>query len=81
MQIKARVGINNGSYDDWKLFYDSYKVVRDKYIADEKVLRVSDNEASVMFKIRDLSGLTSLSKSQFVLDGEARLGIEVTLVQ
>jgi len=44
-------------------------------------LRVSDNEASVMFEVRDLSGLTSLSKSQFVLDGEARLGIEVTIVQ
>jgi hypothetical protein len=81
MQINARVHIKNGSYDDWQLFYDSYKVVRNKYIADEKVLRVSDNEASVMFEVRDLSGLTSLSKSQFVLDGEARLGIEVTIVQ
>jgi len=81
MQINARVAIKNGSYDDWKLFYDSYKLVRDKYIADERVLRVSDNEASVIFEIRDISGLTELSKSQFVLDGEARLGIEVTIIQ
>lgn len=81
MKLQASVRINEGSFEDWKIFYDSYQVVRNRYVAEETVEKVAPNEALVEFKVTDLAGLTELSASQFVQDGENRMGVQVTIVQ
>ena len=81
MELRASVKINEGNFDDWKVFYDSYKIVRHRYVSDESVNKIASNEAFVEFKVTDLDGLTELSASQFVQDGENRLGVQVTIVE
>jgi len=81
MELRASVKINEGHFDDWKVFYDSYQIVRHRYVSDESVKKITSNEAFVEFKVTDLDGLTELSASQFVQDGENRLGVQVTIVE
>lgn len=81
MELRASVKINEGNFDDWKVFYDSYQIVRHRYISEESVKKITSNEAFVEFNVTDLDGLTELSASQFVQDGENRLGVQVTIVE
>jgi len=81
MELRASVKINEGNFDDWKVFYDSYQIVRHRYVSDESVKKITSNEAFVEFNVTDLDGLTELSASQFVQDGENRLGVQVTIVE
>ena len=81
MELRASVKINEGNFDDWKVFYDSYQIVRHRYVSEESVKKVTSNEAFVEFNVTDLDGLTELSASQFVQDGENRLGVQVTIVE
>ena len=81
MELRASVKINEGNFDEWKVFYDSYQIVRHRYVTEESVNKVASNEAFVEFKVTDLDGLTELSASQFVKDGENRLGVQVTIVE
>jgi len=81
MELRASVKINEGNFDDWKVFYDSYQIVRHRYVSEESVKKITSNEAFVEFKVTDLDGLTELSASQFVQDGENRLGVQVTIVE
>jgi hypothetical protein len=81
MELRASVKINEGNFDDWKLFYDSYQIVRHRYVSEESVKKITSNEAFVKFNVTDLDGLTELSASQFVQDGENRLGVQVTIVE
>lgn len=81
MELRASVKINEGNFDDWKVFYDSYQIVRHRYVSEESVKKITSNEAFVEFNVTDLNGLTELSASQFVQDGENRLGVQVTIVE
>ena len=81
MELRASVKINEGNFDDWKIFYDSYQIVRHQYVSEESVKKITSNEAFVEFNVTDLDGLTELSASQFVQDGENRLGVQVTIVE
>jgi hypothetical protein len=81
MELRASVKINEGNFDDWKVFYDSYQIVRHRYVSEESVKKITSNEAFVEFNVTDLDGLTELSASQFVQDGENRLGVQVTIVE
>lgn len=81
MELRASVKINKGNFDDWKVFYDSYQIVRHRYVSEESVKQITSNEAFVEFNVTDLDGLTELSASQFVQDGENRLGVQVTIVE
>ena len=81
MELRASVKINKGNFDDWKVFYDSYQIVRHRYVSEESVKKITSNEAFVEFNVTDLDGLTELSASQFVQDGENRLGVQVTIVE
>ena len=81
MELRASVKINEGNFDDWKVFYDSYQIVRHRYVSEESVKKITSNEAFVEFNVNDLDGLTELSASQFVQDGENRLGVQVTIVE
>ena len=81
MELRASVKINEGNFDDWKIFYDSYQIVRHRYVSEESVKKITSNEAFVEFNVTDLDGLTELSASQFVQDGENRLGVQVFIVE
>ena len=81
MEVRASVKINEGNFDDWKVFYDSYQIVRHRYVNEESIKKITANEAFVEFNVTDLDGLTELSASQFVQDGENRLGVQVTIVE
>ena len=79
MDVVAAVNISNGTFDEWFDFFNSYEGLRHKFVADEIITKVSDSKALVAFTIKDINGLTELSASQFLLDGELRLGITVEL--
>jgi hypothetical protein len=81
MELRASVKINEGNFDEWKVFYDSYQIVRHRYVSEESVKKITSNEAFVKFNVTDLDGLTALSASQFVQDGENRLGVQVSIVE
>jgi hypothetical protein len=81
MELRASVKINEGNFDEWKVFYDSYQIVRHRYVSEESIKKITSNEAFVEFNVTDLDGLTELSASQFVQDGENRLGVQVTIVE
>ena len=75
MQIIAKITVNNSNFEEWSKFFDSYKQKRDKFVTNEVVEKVSDNEARVSFEIIDLEGLTQLSSSQDITSKEEELGV------
>jgi hypothetical protein len=81
MDIIATVRILKSDFDEWFLFFESYEHLRKKFVTNEVITKISSSEATVSFKVLDIEGLTSLSSSQFLLDGEERLGVTVELVE
>ena len=81
MEVVATVKISKSDFDEWLLFFQSYEHLRKKFITNEVISKISDSEATVSFKVLDIEGLTTLSSSQFLLDGEERLGVGVELVE
>ena len=75
MQIIAKITINRSNFEEWSKFFDSYKRKRDKFVTNEVVEKVSDNEARVSFEIIDLEGLTQLSSSEDITSKEEELGV------
>ena len=81
MEVVATVKISKSDFDEWLLFFQSYEHLRKKFVTNEVISKISDSEATVSFKVLDIEGLTTLSSSQFLLDGEERLGVGVELVE
>ena len=81
MEVVATVKISKSDFDEWLLFFQSYEHLRKKFVTNEVITKISDSEATVSFKVLDIEGLTTLSSSQFLLDGEERLGVGVELVE
>ena len=81
MDVVANVKISKSDFDEWLLFFQSYEYLRKKFVTNEVITKISDSEATVSFKVLDIEGLTTLSSSQFLLDGEERLGVGVELVE
>ena len=75
MQIVAKVTISGANFEDWSVFFDSYKDKRSEFVQNEIVEKINDNEARVTFKITDLEGLTKLSSSKEITSKEAELGV------
>ena len=75
MQIVAKVTISNSNFEDWSVFFDSYKEKRSEFVLNEIVEKINDNEARVSFEITDLEGLTRLSSSEEITSKEAELGV------
>ena len=75
MQIVAKVTISKSNFEDWVLFFKSYKDMRSEFVVNEVVEKVNDNEAKVSFEITDLEGLTNLSSSEEIISKEAELGV------
>ena len=81
MDVVANVKISKSDFDEWLLFFQSYEHLRKKFVTNEVITKISDSEATVSFKVLDIEGLTTLSSSQFLLDGEEKLGVGVELVE
>ena len=81
MDVVANVDILKSSFDEWFSFFKSYEHLRHEFVINEVVAKISHTKATVSFTITDIDGLTALSSSQFLLDGEARLGVTVELVE
>jgi hypothetical protein len=81
MDVVASVDILKGDFDAWLLFFESYEHLRHEFVTNEVVTQISQSKATVSFTIIDIDGLTALSSSQFLLDGEAQLGVTVELVE
>ena len=74
MDVIATVNISNGDFGDWLEFFKSYETLRHKYVENEIITQISSSQAVVSF-----DGLTDLSGSQLLRDGEDRLGISVEI--
>ena len=75
MQIVAKVTISNSNFENWSVFFDSYKVKRSEFVKNETVEKINDNEARVTFEITDLEGLTHLSSSEEITSKEVEMGV------
>ena len=75
MQIVAKVTISSANFEDWSVFFDSYKDKRSEFVQNEIVEKINDNEARVTFEFIDLEGLTKLSSSKEITSKEAELGV------
>ena len=75
MQIVAKVTISSANFEDWSVFFDSYKDKRSEFVQNEIVEKINNNEARVAFEITDLEGLTKLSSSKEITSKEAELGV------
>ena len=75
MQIVAKVTISNSKFENWSVFFDSYKDKRSEFVKNETVEKINDSEARVTFEITDLEGLTHLSSSKEITSKEAELGV------
>ena len=64
MQVTAKVTMQNSSYEDWYKFFMDYANRRREFVQNEKIEKISSNEAKVVFEITDLEGLTKLSASK-----------------
>ena len=80
MQIVAKVTISNSNFEDWSVFFDSYKEKRSEFVLNEVVEKINDNEARVSFEITDLEGLTRLSSSEEITSKEAELGVVTEII-
>ena len=75
MQIVAKVTISNSNFENWLVFFDSYKDKRSEFVQNETIEKINDNEARVTFEITDLEGLTHLSSSEEITSREVELGV------
>ena len=75
MEISAEVTIENGTFDEWFEFFESYKEERQNFVANEVIEKISDQAALVSFEILDLEGLTKLSSRSDIVEIEQKLKV------
>jgi len=80
MQVTAKVTIQNSTYEAWYNFFHSYADKRAEFVQNEKIEKLSSNEAKVSFEITDLEGLTDLSSSKEIIAKEAEMGVTTELI-
>ena len=80
MHLRAHVKIGNGTFEDWENFFKSYSEERSKYVKNEKITKINDQEAEVDFEVTDIDGLTALSGAEEIVMNEERLGVVTTLL-
>ena len=64
MQIVAKVTISNSNFENWSVFFDSYKDKRSEFVQNETIEEITD-----------LEGLTHLSSSEEITSREVELGV------
>ncbi len=80
MRVSAEVTVNNGTYEEWLEFFNSYERKRSEFVRNEIIKQISVSKVQVDFEIVDLEGLTALSADPKIMDEEKRLGI-VTIIK
>jgi hypothetical protein len=75
MHLKAHIKIQNSTFEEWLTFFQSYSAQRSKYVKDEVVVKIGENEAQVSFEVTDVDGLTELSAADEVRLRERELGV------
>ena len=80
MQVIAKVTIQNSTYETWYNFFISYADKRGEFVRNEKVEKLSFNQAKVSFEITNLEGLTELSASKEILEKEAEMGVKTEII-
>lgn len=75
MLLKARINIQNGTFEEWLAFFQSYSDQRSKYVKDEVVVKIGEDEALVSFEVTDIDGLTELSAADDIRLREQELGV------
>ena len=75
MQLKARINIQNGTFEEWLVFFQSYSAQRSKYVKDEVIVKIGEDEAQVSFEVTDIDGLTELSAADEIILREQELGV------
>ena len=80
MQVTAKVTIQNSTYEAWYNFFHSYADKRAEFVQNEKIEKLSSNEAKVSFEITDLEGLTVLSSSKEIIEKEAEMGVSTEII-
>ena len=79
MEVSAKVTIENGTFDEWVVFFNSYKEERKCFVANETIKKISDNSALVSFEILDLEGLTKLSSRSDIVEMEQKLKVTTSI--
>ena len=80
MKVSAEVTVNNGTYEEWLEFFNSYESKRSEFVRNEIIKQISASKIQVDFEIVDLEGLTALSSDPVIMDEEKRLGV-VTIIK
>ena len=80
MRVSAEVTVNNGTYEEWLKFFNSYESKRSEFVRNEIIKQISASKIQVDFEIIDLEGLTALSSDPGIIDEEKRLGV-VTIIK
>jgi len=79
MEVSAEVTIENGTFDEWVEFFNSYKEERKSFVLNETVKKISDKSALVSFEILDLEGLTKLSSRSDIVEMEQKLKVTTSI--
>lgn len=80
MKVSAEITLNNGTYEQWLEFFNSYEKKRSNFVRNETINQISASKVQVDFEIIDLEGLTALSADPEITDEEERLGV-VTIIR
>ena len=80
MLLKARINIQNGTFEEWLAFFESYSDQRSKYVKDEVVVKIGEDEAQVSFEVTDIDGLTKLSAAYDIRLREQELGVVTAFI-
>ena len=75
MHLKAHIKIHNGTFEEWLTFFQGYSAQRSKYVKNEVVVKIGENEAQVSFEVTDVDGLTELSAADEIRLREQELGV------
>jgi hypothetical protein len=75
MQLKAHIKIQNSTFEEWLTFFQGYSAQRSKYVKNEVVVKIGENEAQVSFEVTDVDGLTELSATDEIRLREQELGV------
>tara|TARA_B100000900_G_C20524060_1_gene693433 strand:+ start:1008 stop:1250 length:243 start_codon:yes stop_codon:yes gene_type:complete len=79
MEVSAEVTIENGTFDEWVEFFNSYKEERKSFVVNETIKKISDKSALVSFEILDLEGLTKLSSRSDIVEMEQKLKVTTSI--
>ena len=79
MKVTAEVTIDNGTYEDWLKFFNSYESERKQFVSNEVIEKVSSNSAVVTFDIVNLEGLTKLSSRNDIIEKEKQMQITTAI--